>query len=96
MARSTVFLRGIRFPPRKPSFAVTTMRQRASRIRSRRDSALNPPKTTEWTAPMRAQASIVKASSGIIGKYRQTRSPLRTPWARSTLAMRQTLCFSSR
>ena len=27
----------------------------------------NPPNTTEWTAPMRAQASIAIAASGIIG-----------------------------
>jgi hypothetical protein len=27
----------------------------------------NPPKTMEWTAPIRAQASMVYANSGIIG-----------------------------
>jgi len=59
MARSTVFFRGMRFPPRRPSLAVTTTRQRASTMRSRRASALKPPKTTECTAPMRAQASMV-------------------------------------
>jgi hypothetical protein len=59
MARSTVFFKGMRFPPRSPSLAVTTMRQRASRILSRSASALKPPKTTEWTAPIRAQASMV-------------------------------------
>ena len=26
-----------------------------------------PPNTTEWMAPMRAQASMAKAASGIIG-----------------------------
>ncbi len=36
-------------------------------MRSRSDSALKPPKTTLWTAPMRAQASIAIASSGISG-----------------------------
>ncbi len=36
-------------------------------MRSRRLSAEKPPKTTEWMAPMRAQASIMKAVSGIIG-----------------------------
>jgi hypothetical protein len=66
MARSTVFLRGMRLPPRSPSFAVTTMRQRASTIRSRRLSALKPPNTTECTAPIRAQASMVYTSSGIM------------------------------
>ncbi len=59
MARSTVFLRGILLPPRRPSLAVTTTRHPASTIRSRRASALKPPKTTECTAPMRAQASMV-------------------------------------
>ena len=38
-----------------------------SLMRSRSDSALKPPKTTLWTAPMRAQASIAIASSGISG-----------------------------
>jgi hypothetical protein len=59
MARSTVFLRGTRFPPRRPSLAVTTTLQRASTMRSRSASAEKPPNTTEWTAPMRAQASMV-------------------------------------
>ena len=31
------------------------------------ESGENPPKITEWTAPMRAQASIATGSSGIIG-----------------------------
>ena len=39
-----------------------------SLMRSRSDSALKPPKTTLWTAPMRAQASIAIASSGISGR----------------------------
>jgi hypothetical protein len=37
-------------------------------IRSRSDSAEKPPKTTEWTAPIRAHASIAMAASGIIGR----------------------------
>jgi hypothetical protein len=37
-------------------------------MRSRSDSAEKPPNTTEWTAPMRAQASIATAASGIIGR----------------------------
>ena len=40
----------------------------ASLMRSRSDSALKPPKTTLCTAPMRAQASIAIASSGISGR----------------------------
>ena len=38
----------------------------ASLILSRNDSALNPPKTTEWGAPIRAHASIAIGSSGTI------------------------------
>ena len=38
-----------------------------SAIRSRMLSALKPPKTTEWTAPIRAQASMAMAASGIVG-----------------------------
>ena len=41
-ARSTVFLSGMCLPPRSPSLAVTTMRQRASTIRSRSASELKP------------------------------------------------------
>ena len=58
IALSTVFLSGIFLPPRRPSLAVITMRQRASMMRSRSDSALKPPNTTECTAPIRAHASI--------------------------------------
>ena len=36
-------------------------------MRSRSDSALNPPKTMLWTAPTRAHASIAIASSGTSG-----------------------------
>ena len=38
-----------------------------SSMRSRRDWAEKPPNTTEWIAPMRAQASIATTVSGIIG-----------------------------
>ena len=58
-AWSTVALSGMRLPPRIPSLAVNTTLQPASRMRSRSDSAEKPAKTTEWTAPMRAQASMV-------------------------------------
>ena len=40
----------------------------ASSIRLRSASALNPPNTTLWAAPMRAQASMLIAASGIIGR----------------------------
>ena len=36
-------------------------------MRLARLSLAKPPKTTEWMAPMRAQASIANAASGIIG-----------------------------
>jgi hypothetical protein len=36
-------------------------------MRPARESGEKPPNTTEWTAPMRAQASIEIAASGIIG-----------------------------
>jgi hypothetical protein len=39
----------------------------ASFMRSRSASDENPPKTTLWVAPRRAQASIATAASGIIG-----------------------------
>jgi hypothetical protein len=42
-------------------------RGRASSMRVASSLAANPPNTTEWIAPMRAQASIAIAASGIIG-----------------------------
>ena len=39
----------------------------ASLIRVASSAAANPPKTTECTAPMRAQASIAITASGTIG-----------------------------
>ena len=54
-------------PRRQPPSAVITAQQPPSSIRSSRDCALKPPKTTEWMAPMRAQASMAMAASGIIG-----------------------------
>ncbi len=36
-------------------------------MREARLTLANPPNTTEWMAPMRAQASIANAASGIIG-----------------------------
>jgi hypothetical protein len=42
-------------------------RASASFMRSRSASELNPPKTTLCVAPMRVQASMVTAASGIIG-----------------------------
>jgi hypothetical protein len=66
-ATSTLPLRPTPWPRRHPPSAVITTRASASRIRSRRASEENPPNTTEWTAPMRVQASMATASSGTIG-----------------------------
>ena len=55
-------------PPRRPSSAVMSIVAPQSWIRSRSATALKPPKTTEWIAPIRAQASMAMASSGIIGR----------------------------
>ena len=67
-AASTLALSGTWRPPRSPSSAVTTTRQSESRIRSLSDSGEKPPNTTEWTAPIRAQASIATAASGTMGR----------------------------
>ena len=45
-------------PPRKPSSAVMTSFDLQSSTRPASESGENPPNTTEWIAPMRAQASI--------------------------------------
>ena len=38
-----------------------------SSIRTASSAAAKPPKTTEWIAPSRAQASIASSASGTIG-----------------------------
>lgn len=68
---------------------------RQSRILFLSDSAEKPAKTTECTAPILAQASITIASSGTMGMYTVTTSPLRMPASSITLAMRQTSRSSS-
>ena len=40
----------------------------ASSMRVASSGAAKPPKTTEWIAPSRAQASMAIAASGIIGR----------------------------
>ena len=57
----------MRLPPRTPSSAVITAQASQSAMRPARLSGEKPPNTTEWIAPMRAQASIAAAASGIIG-----------------------------
>ena len=54
-------------PPRTPSSAVITTRDAQSSMRPLSASGEKPPNTTEWMAPMRAQASMATAASGIIG-----------------------------
>ena len=66
-ATSTVGLRRPGLPRRQPPSAVMTTLHSASLMRSASESALKPPNTTEWAAPMRAQASSAAGSSGIIG-----------------------------
>ena len=66
-AASTLALSGTSLPPRLPPSAVTTKRLAQSSIRPCSASGEKPPKTTLWTAPIRAQASIATAASGIIG-----------------------------
>ena len=67
-ASSALAFKGTNRPPRSPSSAVITMVDWQSWMRSRSDLAENPPNTTLWIAPMRAQASMEIASSGIIGR----------------------------
>jgi hypothetical protein len=50
-----------------PHDAETISFGRASFIRVANSSAAKPPNTTEWIAPMRAQASIAITASGTIG-----------------------------
>jgi len=50
-----------------PHEALTTTFGRASSMRTASSAGANPPKTTECTAPIRAQASIATTASGTIG-----------------------------
>ena len=67
-ASSVLPLSGIGLPPRRPSSAVMTTLLSQSWMRLARLSGEKPPNTTEWIAPMRVQASIAYAASGIIGR----------------------------
>ncbi len=68
MCSSTAGLIGAVFPLRRAPSTVTSAFAWEKSIRSATDSALKPPKTTLWGAPMRAQASIATTTSGIIGR----------------------------
>ena len=50
-----------------PASAETMSFGRASSMRVARLCEAKPPNTTEWMAPMRAQARIAKQASAIIG-----------------------------
>jgi hypothetical protein len=67
-ASSAICFSGTMLPRRQPPSAVTSSVHCESLMRSRSDSLLKPPKTTECTAPMRAQASMAIASSGMSGR----------------------------
>ena len=58
---------GSAFPPRNWPSVVTSTLAPASSIRSRSDWAEKPPNTTEWVAPIRAQACMVAIPSMVIG-----------------------------
>ena len=66
-ARSAVGLSRPGLPRRQPPSAVISTLHSASLMRSERESAEKPPNTTEWGAPIRAQASTATCSSTIIG-----------------------------
>ena len=67
-AASTLAFSGTLRPPRRPSSAVITTLDWQSVMRWASESGEKPANTTEWIAPIRAQASIAKAASGIIGR----------------------------
>ncbi len=67
MASSSRPLYGTTLPPRLPASALTITVGLASSMRLARLTLAKPPNTTEWIAPMRAQASIANAASAIIG-----------------------------
>ncbi len=63
-AVSAICLRGTTDPLRQAPSQVMSTLASASLIRSRSESGENPPKTTEWAAPRRAQAIMAMGSSG--------------------------------
>ena len=79
-------------PAREPPSVHTITLGAASSMRCARLTEAKPPNTTECTAPMRAQASMVKTASGTMGMYSRTRSPRSTP---SSLSMAAAALTSS-
>jgi hypothetical protein len=63
MASSTMAFKGRCLPPRTCWSAVITATAPVSSMRSRSDWAEKPPNTTEWVAPMRAQACMAATPS---------------------------------
>ena len=66
IAASAISFSGTIPPRRHAPSPVTSTFASASLMRSRSESAVKPPNTTEWAAPIRAQASIATGSSGTI------------------------------
>ncbi len=66
-AVSASFFCGAALAPRKVPSQTTRIFASESWIRTDRASELKPPKTTLWTAPIRAQASMAIPASGTIG-----------------------------
>src|SRR3712207_7629081 len=62
-ASSALVFSGTLRPPRRPSSAVMSSEHAESWMRLARLSGEKPPKTMEWMAPMRAQASMPTARS---------------------------------
>ena len=84
-------------PERQCESIVTRTRLRNRRSAARRLLRYTPPKTTEWTTPSRAHASIVIGSSRVIGRCRVARSPgLRPAPSRRNAAISFTRACSAR
>ena len=68
MASSALALRSEVLPARRPWSIVMSTRDWLSCTRWRRASAENPPKTTLWGSPSRAQASMATGRCHTIGR----------------------------
>ena len=68
MATSALVLDGVDLEPRWPLSAQMRILAPLLSMRALRASALKPPNTIMWMAPMRAQASMTIGSSAIIGR----------------------------
>ncbi len=67
IASSSKGLYATTLPPREPASALMMTLGVASSMRDASETEAKPPNTTEWMAPMRAQASMANAASAIIG-----------------------------